>query len=118
MLARADQPFARGGLPLLAGLVLTFAAVTTLAAVVGGWAVEVNRHGRTAALAVMTLFGLAMLFPALADRMMAPVVSLGSRLADWAGARTNNGATTTGASVLLGVGPDWSGRRAPARSWD
>jgi cytochrome c biogenesis protein CcdA/thiol-disulfide isomerase/thioredoxin len=102
VLARADQPFARGGLPLLAGLVLTFAGVTTLAAVVGGWAAEVNRHGRTAALAVMTLFGLAMLFPALADRMMAPVVSLGSRLADWAGARTNNDATA-GASVLLGV---------------
>jgi len=89
-------------LPLLAGLVLSFAAVTTLAAVAGGWAVEVNRHGRTVALAVMTLFGLAMLFPALADRMMAPLVSLGSRLADWAGARTNNDATA-GASVLLGV---------------
>jgi len=102
VLARADQPFRRGSLPLLAGLVLTFAAVTTLAAVAGGWAVEVNRHGRTVALAVMTLFGLAMLFPALADRMMAPVASLGSRLADWAGARTNNDATT-GASLLLGV---------------
>jgi cytochrome c biogenesis protein CcdA len=50
VLARADRPFARGGLPLLAGLVLTFAAVTTLAAVAGGWAVEVNRHGRTAVL--------------------------------------------------------------------
>jgi cytochrome c biogenesis protein CcdA/thiol-disulfide isomerase/thioredoxin len=103
VLARADQPFRRGGLPLLAGLVLTFAAVTTLAAVAGGWAVEVNRHGRTAALAVMTLFGLAMLFPALADRMMAPLVSIGSRLADWAGARTKNDATSTGGSVLLGV---------------
>ena len=102
VLARADRPFRRGGLPLLAGLVLTFAAVTTLAAVAGGWAVEVNRHGRTAALAVMTLFGLAMLFPALADRMMAPLVSIGSRLADWAGPRTNNDATV-GASVLLGV---------------
>jgi thiol-disulfide isomerase/thioredoxin/sulfite exporter TauE/SafE len=70
--------------------------------VAGGWAVDVNRHGRTAALAVMTLFGLAMLFPALADRMMAPLVSIGSRLADWAGPRTNSDATV-GGSVLLGV---------------
>lgn len=102
VLARADQPFRRGSLPLLAGLVLTFAAMATLASVAGGWVVEVNRHGRTIALAVMTLFGLAMLFPALADRMMAPLVSLGSRLADGAGARTSNDATT-GASLLLGV---------------
>src|ERR1700743_456263 len=31
--ARADQPFVRSGLPLLAGMALTFAIVATLAAV-------------------------------------------------------------------------------------
>jgi cytochrome c biogenesis protein CcdA/thiol-disulfide isomerase/thioredoxin len=107
VLTRADQPFRRGGLPLLLGLALAFAAVASLASVAGGWAVDANRHGRIAALAVMTLFGLAMLFPALATRMMAPVVSIGSRLSDWAGHRVNASDATRNAtaipSILLGV---------------
>ena len=37
--ARADQPFLRSGLPMLVGMAATFAAVATLAAVGGGWAV-------------------------------------------------------------------------------
>jgi hypothetical protein len=35
--AGADRPFVRSGLPMLAGMAVTFAAVTTLAAVAGGW---------------------------------------------------------------------------------
>ena len=42
--ARADQPFLRSGLPLLAGMALTFAAVATLAAV-GGVAAVGGRAG-------------------------------------------------------------------------
>ncbi len=103
VLARADQPFRRSGLPLLLGLAITFAAVASLAAVAGGWAVELNHHGRTVALAVMTLFGLTMLFPALAARVMAPLVSLGSRITDSVLSRPNGGETTVGSSVLLGV---------------
>lgn len=38
--ARADRPFASNGLPMLAGMALTFAAVATLAALGGGWAVD------------------------------------------------------------------------------
>ena len=34
--ARSDQPFVRSGLPMLAGMALTFAAVATLAALGGG----------------------------------------------------------------------------------
>ena len=37
--ARADRPFVRSGLPMLVGMALTFAAVATLAAVAGVWAV-------------------------------------------------------------------------------
>ena len=37
--ARADRPFLRSGLPMLVGMAVTFAAVATLAAVGGGWAV-------------------------------------------------------------------------------
>jgi cytochrome c biogenesis protein CcdA len=83
-LARADEPFGRGGLAMLLGLAFAFAAVVSLAPLAGGRAVEANRHGRSAALALMTLFGLTMLLPTLAARMSAPIVSIGSRLSTWA----------------------------------
>ena len=78
--ARADRPFIRSGLPLLAGMVITFAVVATLAAVGGGWAVQANEYGRIAALALLALFGITLLFPALSDRLTRPLVALGSRL--------------------------------------
>jgi cytochrome c biogenesis protein CcdA len=46
--ARADRPFVRSELPMLAGMAVTFAAVATLAAVAGAWAVAVNQYGRAA----------------------------------------------------------------------
>ena len=55
--ARSDQPFRRSGLPLLAGMAVTFALVASLATVGGGWAVRANQFGRIAAL---VLFGLAL----------------------------------------------------------
>src|SRR5208283_5210780 len=70
--ARADQPFIRSGLPMLAGMALTFALVATLAAVGGGWVVEANQYGRWLALALMALFGLALLLPQLAERLTHP----------------------------------------------
>ena len=51
--ARSDQPFVRSGLPMLGGMALTFAGVATLAAIGGGWAVEANQAGRTAALILL-----------------------------------------------------------------
>ena len=48
--ARADRPFLSNGLPLLLAMAATFAAVATLAAVGGGWAVEANQYGRVIAL--------------------------------------------------------------------
>ncbi len=78
--ARAEQPFLRSGLPMLAGMAVAFAAVATLAAVVGGWAVAANEYGRVAALALLTLFGAALVFPALAAWSARPVVALGARL--------------------------------------
>src|SRR3712207_9404907 len=55
--ARADQPFARSVLPMLVGMAATFAAVATLAAVGGGWAVQANEIGRSAAIALLVVFG-------------------------------------------------------------
>ncbi|HEU4651795.1 MAG TPA: cytochrome c biogenesis protein DipZ, partial [Croceibacterium sp.] len=99
--ARADRGFARGALPLLAGMALTFAGVATLAAVGGGWAVRANEVGRWAALALLAVFGLALVVPALAQRMMRPLVALGARLSERAASRP--GGEGIGSSLLLGA---------------
>jgi cytochrome c biogenesis protein CcdA/thiol-disulfide isomerase/thioredoxin len=100
--ARADQPFVKSGLPLLAGMALTFAGVATLAAVGGGWAVQANGFGRIAALVILAFFGLLLLLPSLADRVTRPLVALGDRLSQSASA--DGGARSPSlASFLLGV---------------
>ena len=78
--ARAGQSFVRSGLPMLLGMAITFALVATLAAVGGAWAVHANQYGRYIALVILALFGLTLLLPHLADRLMQPFVSLGARL--------------------------------------
>jgi len=101
--ARADRPFVSSGLPLLVGMAATFAAVATLAAVGGGWAVEANEYGRFAALALLAVFGVTLLFPSLSDRMTRPLVALGARLSRSADQRTGAGGSTILPSLLLGV---------------
>ena len=100
--ARADRPFARSGLPMLVGMAATLAAVASLAAVGGGWAVEANQYGRLAATALLALFGVALLFPALSDRMTRPLVALGARLSQSAD-RGAEGQGSVLPSLLLGV---------------
>src|SRR3954462_15002155 len=80
--ARAGRSFARSTLPMLIGMAATFAIVATLAAVGGGWAVKANAIGRWAALILLALFGIALVFPAISDRMTRPLVALGSRLSE------------------------------------
>src|SRR5215469_10649176 len=101
--SRADQPFTRSGLPLLAGMALTFAAVATLAAVGGGWAVEANQYGRLVAIALLAVFGLILLFPSLSDRLTRPVVALGDRLTRSADRSAKAGGPAVLTSLLLGV---------------
>jgi len=98
--ARAGQPFMRSGLPLLLGMAVTFAGVATLAAVGGGWAVQANSFGRAVALLILGLFGLLLLFPALADRATRPLVKLGARLTEATGTERSGGSFW--ASLLLG----------------
>lgn len=80
--ARAGRSFTRSTLPMLAGMAGTFAIVATLAAVGGGWAVRANEIGRWAALLLLALFGLALVFPSLSDRLTRPLVALGSRMSE------------------------------------
>jgi len=78
--ARADQPFSRSGLPLLAGMAVTFAGVASLAAVGGGWVVHANQLGRWVALLLLALFGLTLLSTSLTTQLTRPLVTLGARL--------------------------------------
>jgi cytochrome c biogenesis protein CcdA/thiol-disulfide isomerase/thioredoxin len=80
--ARAEQPFLKSGLPLLVGMALTFAAVATLAAVGGAWAVHINQYGRVAALVLLTAFALTLLSRRLADLLARPFIALGNRLTE------------------------------------
>ncbi|BDB19842.1 cytochrome C biogenesis protein DipZ [Pseudomonas sp. CYM-20-01] len=98
--ARTGQPFLRSGLPLLAGMAVTFALVASLAAVGGGWVVQVNQYGRWLALLCVALFGLTLLLPQLSERLTRPLVAAGSRLSEAAGADAR---PRPGASFLIGV---------------
>jgi cytochrome c biogenesis protein CcdA/thiol-disulfide isomerase/thioredoxin len=101
--ARSDRPFTRSGLPLLVGMAATFAAVASLAAVGGGWAVQANQAGRAAALVLLALFGIALLVPSLSDRLSRPLVALGSRLSQSADRQAAASGASIGPSLLLGV---------------
>jgi cytochrome c biogenesis protein CcdA/thiol-disulfide isomerase/thioredoxin len=101
--ARADRPFLRSGLPMLAGMALTFAAVATLAAVGGGWAVAANQHGREVAIALVALFGATLLFPGLATYLTRPLVALGARLSQSVQQGQGDGTPSALPSLLLGV---------------
>ena len=101
--ARAGQPFVRSVLPMLAGMAATFAGVATLAAVGGGWAVEANQYGRIAAITLLALFAVTLLFPVLSERMTRPLVALGARLSRSAGRGGTDGNAAILPSLLLGV---------------
>src|SRR6202142_475471 len=99
--ARSEQKFLSNGLPMLAGMAFTFAAIATLAAVGGSWAVRVNQYGRVFALVLLTAFAATLLSTRLADWLARPFVALGNRLA-----QSNPGAAgrfTLLNSLLLGI---------------
>src|SRR5262245_30562170 len=98
--ARSDQPFARTTLPLLLAMALTFAAIATLAAVGGGWAVRLNSTGRIVALVVLAVLGVTLLSRRAADAFSRPFVALGNRIVTAAGQGAVPAVTQ---SALLGV---------------
>lgn len=98
--ARTGQPFVRSGLPLLVGMAVTFALVATLAAVGGGWVVQLNQYGRGLALIFVALFGLTLLLPRLAERLTRPLVAAGSRLTETA---STGAGPSVWASFMIGV---------------
>jgi cytochrome c biogenesis protein CcdA/thiol-disulfide isomerase/thioredoxin len=103
--ARTGQPFVRSGLPMLAGMALTFALVATLAAVGGGWVVQANQYGRWLAMALMAFFGVTLMFPHLADRLTKPLVALGDKLSS----KAQQANAPASGDAVAGI---WSGVRA------
>ncbi len=97
--SRAGQPFSRSGLPMLLGMALTFTAVASLAAIGGSWAVQANEIGRSIALALLALFGVALVSERAAAFFSRPIVALGERLAGNGEAQ----ASSIGGSLLLGI---------------
>jgi cytochrome c biogenesis protein CcdA/thiol-disulfide isomerase/thioredoxin len=99
--ARSEQKFLTNGLPMLLGMAVSFAAIATLAAVGGSWAVRVNQYGRIFALVLLTIFAATLLSTRLADWLARPFVALGNRLAQQApGQAAKLGLVN---SLLLGV---------------
>ena len=96
--ARSDQSFRRSGLPILLGMAATFTLLASLAAVGGAWLIALNQYGRYAAMLLLLLMGLALIFPALSDRLMRPFVAFGGRLQQRADQQTS-----LKGSLLLGV---------------
>lgn len=101
--ARVDRPFKQSGLPLLAGMAITFAGVATLSAVAGNWAVQANDYGRMAAYTMLALMGVALLAPQWTARLTRPLQALGSRLSNAADAEAKPGGRPVLSSLLLGV---------------
>lgn len=98
--SRADQPFRRSGLPLLAGMALTFAAVAGVATFAGAWIVQANQVGRYVALAIFAVLGITLIFPGAAEVLTRPFVRLGAKAQAASG---NQEAPGIGKSLLLGV---------------
>jgi cytochrome c biogenesis protein CcdA/thiol-disulfide isomerase/thioredoxin len=96
--ARSDQSFRRSGLPILVGMAAIFTLLATFAAVGGAWLVKINQYGRYAAMLLLLLMGLALIFPRLSDRLMRPFVTLGGRLQQQADKQS-----TLRGSLLIGV---------------
>src|SRR6202789_673735 len=78
--SRADPPFRRSGLPLLAGMALTFVLVAPAAAFGGAWIVRLTQGGRYIAIAIFLILGLTLLFPSLAEALTRPLVQAGAKI--------------------------------------
>src|SRR5580704_3125259 len=80
--SRADQPFRRSGLPLLAGMAFTFALVAAVATFAGSWVVRANQVGRYVAVvgaSAHTIF-LLLAFAAGAASSLALALLAGNRV--------------------------------------
>jgi cytochrome c biogenesis protein CcdA len=105
--ARADRSFWRSTVPMLGGMAVTFAAIATLAAVGGSWAVRFNDYGRILALVLLAVSGLALIFDQLASQITRPLVGLGNRLMS-SGPAESKGSIVEAAVLGIATGFVWA----------
>jgi cytochrome c biogenesis protein CcdA/thiol-disulfide isomerase/thioredoxin len=96
--AKADQPFYKSGLPLLAGMAVTFTGASLLAVAGGAWVAQANEFGRGLALTLLTLFALSLIFPIYLETLLAPLTRLGVSLNS-----SNKGTSTPTHSFFIGI---------------
>ncbi len=101
--SRVDRPFVGSGLPLLAGMSLSFAGVATLATVGGAWAADANEIGRGAAMVLLAAMGLSLLIPQLAQRWTRPLVAFGNFLDEAARREAQAKGRSVLPSLVLGI---------------
>ncbi len=95
--SRAEKSFVCHGLPLLGGMALTFSLFSALAVVGGDVVSAASGTARIAALVLLSLFGLSLVFPHLSEKVFAPLAALGGKL----GRRSDQERSST--SFLVGV---------------
>src|SRR5437868_9246308 len=96
--AKADQPFYKSGLPLLAGMATTFTAASLLAVVGGAWVADANNCGRWVAMVLLAVFGLSLVFPIYLETLMTPMTRLGVNLSS-----SKKDSTSPGHSFVIGI---------------
>jgi cytochrome c biogenesis protein CcdA/thiol-disulfide isomerase/thioredoxin len=79
-------------------MALTFAGVSTLAVIGGGWVVQANLWGRWIAMAILALFAFTLLSPTFAEWINRPFLRLGGALQGTAPMKRS-----PGASFVLGI---------------
>ncbi|WP_434647513.1 cytochrome c biogenesis protein DipZ [Pseudomonas sp. D1-2] len=104
LFARANQS-RRSVLLTLAGMVLTFALVSSLAVASSEWVIRASSVGRQVALVVMVLFALSLMFSRVGTWLARPLVSLGNRLDTGAG---RMGGPLVSVSVGVATGLLWA----------
>jgi cytochrome c biogenesis protein CcdA/thiol-disulfide isomerase/thioredoxin len=95
--ARSQQSFLKSGVPLLAGMSLTFSIFSALAIVGGEWIAQANEAGRYLAMVMLSIFGISLIFPILSEKLMAPLMQIGGRIG---GSSKGN---SIGSSFLIGI---------------
>lgn len=96
--SKAQQSFLRSGLPLLAGMAVTFSGLSALAIAGGELLVQANDIGRTVALIFFSILGASLLMPHLSDKIFSPLAKLGAKMG------TRTGQDSMGGSFVIGIG--------------
>jgi cytochrome c biogenesis protein CcdA/thiol-disulfide isomerase/thioredoxin len=102
--SRAEKSFVRHGIPLLVGMALTFSLFSALAVVGGEWVSVASGTARVAALVMLSVFGLSLVFPHLAEKAFAPLAALGSKI----GNRSDQDKSSTSFLVGISTGLLWA----------